>query len=349
MKISPFIKLVRLGLALFITTIFFNACVKNTDPTGDSIGTLKDSVNSVNGIFRVDSTLTSDNYVDVEVNVKYGGKFDIRSDSVNGYSFRKSGTVGTGLNIIRLYASGKPITTGVNTFHISYGSSFCTFNITVFNSGLGTALYTLGGAPGNCSITAINGNYIVGQAMTAANTVQTTVNVTNAGSYIITGTVINGVSFDASGTFANPGLQSILLKATGTPTAAGLFTYPVTNSTTTCSFPLTYTSVITNATFALSGSPNNCTGAIINGTYTTGTALTAANTAKIYVNVLSPGIYNIATTTVNGISFSASGTFNFTGQQQIFLTGTGSPLAPGTFNLPVSGGGNTCAISVTAN
>ncbi len=348
MKISPFIKLSKLGIAVFIAAIFFTACTKNTDPTGDSEGILKDSA-TINGIFRVDSSLNADNYVDVLVDVRFGGHFDIKSDSVNGYSFKKSGTVGTGLNTIRLYASGKPIATGTNTFHISYGVSSSSFNITVFNSGVGTALYTLGGSPGNCSVTSINGNYITGQAMTAANTVQTTVNVTGIGTYIITGIIINGVSFNASGAFINPGLQSIILKASGTPTTAGLFSYPVTNSTTTCSFPLTYTTSITNATFGLSGSPNNCTGAVISGTYTAGTALIALNTAQVYVNVLSPGVYSIATNTVNGIGFSASGTFNITGLQQIILTGTGTPTSAGNFMLPVSGGGNICNIAVVCN
>jgi len=83
------------------------------------------------------------------------------------------------------------------------------------------------------------------------------------------------------------------------------------------------------------------------GTYIVGTALTAANTAVINVNVTSPGIYNISTTTVNGISFSATGTFNITGPQQVTLNGTGTPTAAGTFNYPVSGGGNTCSFPVT--
>jgi len=349
-------KLSYLGTVLFVTTLLFTACTKNTDPSGESAGSLQSLATgnctpaTVHGLFKVDSVLTSENYVDILVNVSVGGSFTIKSDTVNGYSFKKTGTMDAGQNTVRLYASGKPVATGVNNFTIYYGSSVCTFPVTVFGAsgGFGTALYTLGGSPGNCSVSSITGNYVTGLAMTANNKVEMTVNVNTAGTYSINGTTVNGVSFNANGTFANPGIQNIFLTATGTPIAAGTFNYPITNGATNCSFSITYTTVITNATFALSGSPGNCTGAVISGTYAAGTALTASNKAVINVNVTSPGNYSIATTTVNGISFSASGTFNITGPQQVTLTGTGTPTAAGAFNYPLTGGGNTCMFSVTS-
>ncbi len=349
-------KLNNVIAAFLALTILLTACQKNDDPGGQSTGKLLSAITgdctpvTVNGIFKVDSVLTADNYVDVQMDVTIGGSFTIKSDSINGYSFKKTGTVSTGVNTIRLYASGKPVATGTNTFTIIYGGTACNFTITVFGAGggFGTALYTLGGSPGNCSVSAITGNYIVGQAMAPANKVEMTVNVSSIGTYNITGTTINGVTFSGSGVFTNPGIQNIFLSASGTPAAQGVVNYPVTNGATNCNFSITYNTVITSATFALSGSPGNCTAAVVNGTYTAGTALTASNTAVIYVNVTSPGIYNITTTTVNGISFSASGTFNITGPQQVTLNGTGTPAAAGTFNYPVSGGGNTCAISVTS-
>jgi hypothetical protein len=342
-------------IAFFAAAVFLTACVKNEDPAGQSEGTLLTGISgnclpiTVNGIYKVDSVLTSDYYIDVQVNVTLGGSFTIKSDTVNGFSFHKTGTISSVLSTVRLYASGKPIAAGTYTFTISYGLSSCSFSIPVFGAGggFGTALYTLGGAPGNCSVSAISGNYITGQAMTVANKVETTVNVSSIGTYNISSSPINGVTFSGSGTFTNPGIQNIFLYATGTPTATGTFNFPITNGATNCNFSITCTSVITNATYALSGSPGNCTAATINGTYTAGTALTASNTVVINVNVLSPGIYTIATTTVNGISFSASGTFNLTGPQQVTLVGTGTPAAAGPFNYPVSGGGNNCGISLT--
>lgn len=349
-------KLGNLVTAFLAVIFLLTACVKNDDPGGESLGSLQSAAGgncspvTVNGVFKVDSILSSDNYVDIQVNVKFGGSFTIKSDSINGYSFKKTGTISTGLNTVRLYASGKPIATGTNTFTITYGFTSCSFSIPVFGAGgiFGTALYTLGGAPGNCSVSSITGNYIVGQAMTAANKVETTVNVNSIGTFNLAGSAINGVTFSGSGIFNNPGIQNIFLYATGTPAAAGVFNYPVTNGATICNFSITYTTVITNATYALSGMPGNCTSAVINGTYTAGIALTASNTAVINVNVTSPGNYSIATTTVNGISFSATGTFNITGPQQVTLNGTGTPTIAGAFNYPVTGGGNTCGISVTS-
>jgi hypothetical protein len=350
-------KLSRFLIAFIATIVFITACVKNADPGADTVstGTLQSAASgnctplTVNGTFKVDSVLTSDNYVDVQVNVAAPGSFSIKSDTVNGYSFKKTGTLSSGFNTVRLYASGKPIATGVNTFTISYGGSVCSFSITVFgaNGGFGTALYTLGGSPGNCSVSNITGNYVTGLAMTANNKVEMTVYVNAIGTYIITGTALNGVTFSASDTFKNPGVQNIFLKATGTPLAAGTFNYPVTNGATNCSFPITYTTVITNATFSLVGAPGNCTGAAVSGTYTAGTALTAANKVVINVNVTSPGNYSIATTTVNGISFSTSGTFNITGPQQVTLVGTGTPAIAGPFNYPLTGAGSNCMFSVT--
>ena len=350
-------KLYYLATALFATIFLLTACTKNTDPGGESAGTLQTTASgnctpaTVHGLFKADSVLNSENYVDVLVNVSAGGSFTIKSDSVNGYSFKKTGTISAGLNTVRLYASGKPIATGVNYFTIFYGSSVCNFSITVFGAGggFGTALYTLGGSPGNCSVSSINGNYITGLPMAASNRVEMTVNVNAAGTYIINTPTVNGVNFSVNKTFINPGIQNIFLDATGTPLVGNTFNYLVTNGATNCDFSITYATVIVNATFVLNGAGGNCTGASLTGTYTAGTALTASNTAVINVNVTSPGNYAIATTTVNGISFSASGTFNSYGPQQVTLTGTGTPTMAGPFNYPLSGGGGSpCMFSVTS-
>lgn len=351
-------KLRNLVTAFFLISTFLTACKRDIDPTGDSTGKLLRVASTgecspivVNGVFMVDSVLTSNNYVDVQIDVTVGGTFNIKSDSINGYTFKKSGTVSTGVNTIRMYASGKPITTGVNTFTVTYGGTSCSFSVTVFaaGGGFGTALYTLGGSPGNCSVSAILGTYMAGQAMTAANKVEMTVNVTTPGTYIIMGPTINGVSFSSSGTFANPGVQNIFLAATGTPTAAGTFNYPVTNSTTTCGFDITFTPGIPPAVFTMGGSPGNCTGVTPNGTYMAGFPLTASNTVVVNVNVSSVGLYNISTTTVNGMQFSASGQFVSTGSQAVTLKGTGTPLSAIITNLPVTGGGSTCTFPINVS
>jgi hypothetical protein len=103
------------------------------------------------------------------------------------------------------------------------------------------------------------------------------------------------------------------------------------------------------AVFTLGGSPGNCTGVTLNGTYRAGFPLTASNTAVVNVNVSSVGLFTISTTTVNGMQFSASGTFTSATPQAVTLTGTGTPITATLTNLPVTGGASTCNIAVPVN
>lgn len=58
---------------------------------------------TVNGIYKKDTLLNSANYIDVQLNISTTGTYDIRTDTVNGYSFRGVGAAGiTGLNTVRL-------------------------------------------------------------------------------------------------------------------------------------------------------------------------------------------------------------------------------------------------------
>lgn len=98
------------------------------------------------------------------------------------------------------------------------------------------------------------------------------------------------------------------------------------------------------AHYTFDGGTGACTGALINGTYTAGTALTATNAVVVSVNVDSIGTYSITTSTVNGISFRATGTFTSTGIQTITFAGTGTPTTAGAFNFSI--GSNGCSFSV---
>jgi hypothetical protein len=217
--------------------------------------------------------------------------------------------------------------------------------------GTTAAVYTLGGAPGSCSgFTLGAGAYVVGTALTGTNTATVTVNVSTVGTYTITTPTVNGISFSKSGTFASTGTQTVILTGTGTPAAAGAFNYSVTLGSSSCSFSVTATGGGSGAaTFTLGGSPGSCTGFTLGaGTYVVGTALGATNTVSFQVAVATAGTYSITTPTVNGISFSKSGTFASTGAQTVVLTGSGTPAAAGAFNYSATAGANSCAFSVTA-
>ena len=71
------------------------------------------------------------------------------------------------------------------------------------------------------------------------------------------------------------------------------------------------------------------TGTVVNGNYTGGVVLTSANSVTLKVAVTAIGTYNLYSNTVNGYSFSKSGSFTATGMQFVTLPGTGTPVATG--------------------
>lgn len=212
--------------------------------------------------------------------------------------------------------------------------------------GGGTGVFTFTGAPGNCSNPVITGTYQAGTALGATNMVTLSVNVTTIGTYTVSTAAVNGLTFSAIGNFTTTGAQTIVLTGTGTPAAAGTFAY--SPGTAGCAFTI----IVTppgggTAAFTLNGAPGNCTGATTGGTYVAGTALTATNFVKVNVTVTAVGTYSITTNTVNGISFSASGTFTATGAQLVQLNGAGTPLVAGPFNY--TAGVSGCIFSITVN
>jgi hypothetical protein len=239
-------KSIAFAAAVIVT---FLSCQKEIsfDTGGKSIGEfLKDAGGDctpaiVNGIFKQDTVLATDaNFVDVQVTVSTPGTFDIKSDTVNGYSFSKTGSVTFGNNTIRLYATGKPIVAGTNTFTITYGASTCTFDITVTGSGVLPAEFTLGSILGICTQAIPGGTYTVGVPLTSSNTLTVQVNVTKAGNYIL-GAIAPTAAllFSGSGTFTTLGLQTVTLTGTGIPSTAGIAIVTVTNLASTCTYAIT--------------------------------------------------------------------------------------------------------------
>ena len=267
-------KIIKLSALIFITLIVFISCQKQLDfeTDGISVGSLKSTITgdclpvTVNGSFKVDSVLTAANYVDVQVDVSKEGTFDIKSDTVNGYSFSKAGNVAKGLNTVRLSASGKPLTAGNNIFTIKYGTSSCTFVITVTAAGTGVAVYSLGGSPGGCTGFIVNGTYTAGSILSAANSVSLQVNVVSIGTYTISTNTVNGISFSKAGTFSVTGPQVVIIAGAGTPTAGGNFNFSVTAATSSCSFSLTVnTTTVTNIDYIPETSFSNWSNKLVGG------------------------------------------------------------------------------------
>jgi hypothetical protein len=233
-------------------------------------------------------------------------------------------------------------------FFISCGKELSFENVA---TGGGTARYSLNGGTASCTGATLSGTFTAGTPVTAANTVTLSVTVDSVGSYIISTNTINGISFNGSGVFTSTGVQNITLTASGTPATAGIYDFtPVANG---CTFSVT---VATNnggtsgtAAYSLNGGTSSCTGALVTGTFTAGTAASSGNTVVLNIVVDTVGTYSISTNAVNGITFTGTGTFTTTGAQTITLTASGTPASSGTFAFTPGANGCTFNVTVTSS
>ncbi|MEI9947294.1 MAG: hypothetical protein WDN26_24170 [Chitinophagaceae bacterium] len=341
---------------LFLTVlgslVFFFACQKELsleigkDP---SAGTLQSDITgdclpkTVAGTYEKGLALNSTtNYIEIEVDVLKAGSYVIGTDTINGIYFRAVGIfTSPGTNTVKLKGFGTPLVSTISNFTVSYDSTECVVAVTVLPSGSsGPAVFALEGSPGSCMNYNLSGTYVAGTALNTSNFVTINVSVTSPGTYNISTVVSNGIVFSGSGAFIATGAQTIKLTASGTPAAAGNTNIPVTAGTSTCSFAI---AVVGPATFLVS-----CATAVVTGTYEEGVALSAGNTVNIDVNVTAIGGYSV-TGTINGMTFSNSGNFTTTGPHTITLQGTGTPVADGAFNVPVTGGTGSCNFPVTVD
>ncbi|MBS1510558.1 MAG: hypothetical protein JST86_06955 [Bacteroidetes bacterium] len=336
-------KFPKIVLLLFILAGVFYACQRELYFDGYSNGKLKHDVPGnclpiqPHGIFRVDTALGSNFYVEVQADVVQPGKIDIHSDTINGFYFHGTGTVVKGTNTIRLEASGKPIAKGDNQFHITYGSSACDFIVRVEDTP--DATFTLGGSPNACTGVFVNGTYNKNVPLSTGNSITLLVNVNTPGRYVIKATTNNGFQFDGNGIFQFPGVQNVTLTGSGTPVREEITTVMADNIVSHCTLPITVAVQDDGkAIFSFDGTPGACFNANVNGDYYASINSAFQNTVSLGVNVTKTGTYAINTNTANGFTFSASGVFAATGQQTVTLNATGIPLhAEATAFIPNTG------------
>ena len=240
-----------LSITLFLSFIF--SCQKeiSSEEGPASVGSLKKDLNgdclpiNIGGVYTAGQNLGDTNYIEVEVNVTTGGSYLIKTDTVNGYSFKTTGRfTNTGSIRVRLTGAGKPITAGNNNFTIRYDTSICQVSVTVRNNGTGPAAFTLQGAPNICMNDTVVGSYVKGSTLDTASKVKLSVNVTSPGTYTISTNTVNGYSFSGSGSFSATGVQTISLAASGTPVNQGTNVFTVTAGTSSCTFSVTVLAAI---------------------------------------------------------------------------------------------------------
>ena len=347
-------RILKFSLSLILLVAVMIGCTKDgINFDRPSHGQLTDSLGNclpkiIEGTYTSGITFTSDNFIDVYTNIDTVGKYEIFTDTVNGVSFYGTGRLGEkGENRVRIYGTGRPLSGGTFTFTVKYGASRCKVPVKFDGLVVPPAAFTYAVEAGACAGAVLAGTYSTNIATNADNKVTLKVNVTTAGLYNISTTAVNGVTFSASGSFTSTGAQTVVLKASGVPAAVGSFNYTVSAGSSSCTFSVATEKGPDAAVFTLGGAPSACSGFAAAGTYKAGTALTGSNTVTTKVVVTSIGAYSITTNTVNGISFSASGTFTATGEQSVTLKGTGTPTAAGSNNFTATAGTSTCTFSIT--
>ena len=353
-------KTLRLILAFLSLGVAISSCQKDVSfEGGNAKGSLGKTTAGdcdpifVNGLYYKDTTMTGSNFVDVQIDFTKIGIYNIKTDTVNGYSFVATGSTGTlGLNTVRLFGKGKPLAAGFNVFTVKFDGSQCSFTVAVTalsGGSTGAAVYTFGGSPGSCAGSVLGGTYVSGVPMAATNNVTIPVTVTTNGTYNIT-TTANGVTFSGSGNITTA-TTSIVLTAAGSSAmsaTAVITNYPIASGTSNCSFDVTYTPTPAGggaAVYSFAGA--GCTGFVLGGTYVSGVPMTATNTVTIPITVTTAGTYNI-TTTANGVTFSGSGMLT-TATTTVMLTATGTPANSATAvntNYPLNSGTSTCSFTV---
>ncbi len=201
----------------------------------------------------------------------------------------------------------------------------------------------LGDSSGSCKPVTLAGAYATGTALTGANTVQLQVTVAKPGSYTISSNKANGISFTKSGTFTSAGVQTVTLIGSGTPVDPINQNFTVTYGNSQCTFAINFGP---SSVYTLSGAGGNCTPFSVGGIYQQGILLNTSNSIQLQVTVTTPGDYTISTNTVNGISFTNSGTFSNTGLKIITLAGSGTPLNSGPQNFMVTTATGSCNFSI---
>lgn len=309
----------------------------------------------VSGAYYTGTALTAGNVVTIEVYVTDTGTYNINTAIINGIQFSASGTfITTGTQTIALTGSGSPGSAG--DFNYSIKGS-CSFAIHVTQAPVVNGVFTLVGAPDQCTDALVSGTYISGRAVTSANTIVIKADVSSPGPYSIQTDTLDNISFSASGTFTNAGIQTITLTATGTPQHPSNLSFNIDGGASLCDVDVTVRNPEPLASYVLESGFGNtialCTGYTLSGDYIQGTPLTNSNYIALQVYVAETGNFTIATNVVNGVQFSYTGTFTATGTQHVNLYGSGTPAASGIFQFipeivgPHPIGGERCGLGVT--
>jgi hypothetical protein len=183
----------------------------------------------VNGVYTDGIPLTSANTISIKVIVDSIGSYSLTTNNINGISFSASGNFNiAGEQTINLKGNGTP--EGDGDFDYNIGTGGCTFSVSAEPKPIGTAVITFDGYPGPCTNISRGGVYNAGVPLTGSNIIKIDVNVVIPGSYSIETPLSNGILFSGTGILETPGYGVVILIASGTPVADGVFDFTPTNN-----------------------------------------------------------------------------------------------------------------------
>jgi hypothetical protein len=244
-----------------------------------------------------------------------------------------SGTLNNGNGNLVLNISGTPFASGTATFALAFAGKSCSFTRSVSAASISTL---------NCTSATHLGTLISGMS---ASSVSSSVPYTggNGGSYSafsVASTGVTGLTAAiAAGSF-NVGTGNLSVSISGTPSSSGTASFVLNIGGVICTLSRTVLAPtsFTNCAQASAGTMT------INTSYTAGTV-----TQTMRLNVAVAGSYSIVTNTVNGVTFSASGTFASSGTQDVVLIASGTPNNSGTlsFTATLSGQAGTATCNFT--
>ncbi|MDX6182625.1 hypothetical protein SGQ44_10525 [Flavobacterium sp. Fl-77] len=199
-------------------------------------------------------------------------------------------------------------------------------------------------SPTQCTQVAASGIFKQGVSLNLSNYLSIPVTVTQPGVYSVSATTTNGYYFNTNGTFPSAGSYILNLPGTGTPNNGYNIGDP--GDPVNISLNGVDSSCVPNI-FVEKASVDfviNCGSISPLGDYFIGIPLTSSNKITLTVNPTTIGFWSMTTNTVNGYSFSGTGTFNnTTPNQSVELLGTGTPVASGTNSFNLSSNASTTA------
>jgi len=205
------------------------------------------------------------------------------------------------------------------------------------------AKYELVSAAGICSLAEVSGKYVADLPLAADHSVTVRINVTKLGQYTITTTKLNGIQFSATGRFTSTGMQNVILHGSGKPVTKGIFTF----NTSGCDFDIVVgEKSVDYAVYTVNETDLVCQQPVLHGRFIKGVPLSTEDRLTFNIHVIAPGAFIIYTNYVNGINFSANGTFTTSGDQTVILHGSGTPADAGNFSFDLHAGNGTCSFNV---